>query len=103
MCCLASDPNQPKLFKIQPSPATPSQRISKKKAWFSLDSLVRIEPFQRVIVTPRAKNLTSAPSPCDWPRPNRAFAPEHAPKITRASDFRKQDPSAPTPFAGDQG
>jgi hypothetical protein len=32
----------PKFFKIQPSPADPKQRGSKKKAWISLDSLVDI-------------------------------------------------------------
>src|SRR5271155_6263270 len=61
----------PKLFKIQQSPPTPGQRKSKKKAWISLDSLVRIEPFQRVIVTPWRKksNLSSIPSQLASPSP----------------------------------
>jgi hypothetical protein len=38
----------------QASPSS-GQIISRKKAWISLDSLVRIEPFQTVIVAPRAE------------------------------------------------
>jgi hypothetical protein len=36
-------PSQAQIF---PNPAKPSQRKSKKKAWFSLDFLRRNEPFQ---------------------------------------------------------
>ena len=80
----------PKLFKIQPSPAMPSQRKSKKEAWISLDSLGGNEPFQRVALTPQGEKSCLAPFPCNWPRQAYAFVPEHAPKITLASDFRKQ-------------
>jgi hypothetical protein len=47
---------KPKFFKIEPSPAKPEQSQSKKKAWISLDSLVRIEPFQWVAATPGREN-----------------------------------------------
>jgi hypothetical protein len=46
-----------KFSQIQPSPARASQRESKKKAWISLDSLVRIKPFQWVIATPEGKKF----------------------------------------------
>jgi hypothetical protein len=44
-----------KFSQIQPNPAKPSQRISKKNTWISLDSLVRNEPFQSVMLTPWGK------------------------------------------------
>jgi hypothetical protein len=44
-----------KLSQIRQSPAKPGQRKSKKRAWISFDFLVRIEPFQRVMLTPWAK------------------------------------------------
>jgi hypothetical protein len=44
-----------KFSQIQQSPAKPSQRKSKKKAWISLDFLGGIEPFQWFMLTPRAK------------------------------------------------
>jgi hypothetical protein len=53
----------PKFSQIQQSPAMPSQRKSKKKAWISLDFLVGIEPFQWVIVTPQGKKSFLAPFP----------------------------------------
>jgi hypothetical protein len=53
----------PKLFKIQPSRATPKQRDSKKKAWISLDSLGGIEPFQAVALTPWGKKSWSRSIP----------------------------------------
>jgi hypothetical protein len=53
----------PKLFKIQPSPATPAKENQRKKAWISLDSLGGNEPFQGVIVTPRGKKSCLAPFP----------------------------------------
>jgi hypothetical protein len=43
-----------KSSRIQQSRAKPGQRKSKKKAWISLDSLVRNEPFQWVTLTPWA-------------------------------------------------
>jgi hypothetical protein len=52
---------RPKFSQIQPSPAKSGQRQSKEKAWISLDSLVRIEPFQGVALTPQAKNSFPAP------------------------------------------
>jgi hypothetical protein len=78
------------LFKIQPSPAAPSPK-SKKKAWICLDSLVRIEPFQRVALTPQGKKSWSRSIPLQWPRKACAFVPEHPAKVTRASDFDKQN------------
>jgi hypothetical protein len=44
-----------KSIQIYPNPAKLAQRKSKKKPWISLDSLVRIEPFQWVEPTPRAE------------------------------------------------
>jgi hypothetical protein len=46
-----------KLSQIRQSPAKPGQRKSKKRAWISFDFLVRIEPFQRVMLTPWAKKF----------------------------------------------
>jgi hypothetical protein len=80
----------PKLFKIQPSPGKPEQSQSKKKAWISLDSLGGIEPFQRVALTPGAKNLGLAPFPRNRPRPS-AFHSRASANVTRASDFRKRN------------
>jgi hypothetical protein len=56
----------PKLFKIQPSPAVFSQRKSKKKAWISLDSLGGIEPFQGVAPTPQGEKSCLAAFPLNW-------------------------------------
>jgi hypothetical protein len=50
---------RPKCFKNQPSPAKPEQAKQKTKARISLDSLVRIEPFQWVALTPKAKKSFS--------------------------------------------
>jgi hypothetical protein len=77
-----------KFSQIQPSQARASQRESKKKAWISLDSLVRIEPFQWVIATPHGKNSLLAPFP------PLAFAPAmistgRQGQATTTSDFRK--------------
>jgi hypothetical protein len=49
----------PSRIQIEPSPAKPSQGRAKKKkkAWISLDFLVRIEPFQRVMLTPWGKRI----------------------------------------------
>jgi hypothetical protein len=46
-----------KLSQIRQSPAKAEQRKSKKKALISFDFLVRIEPFQRVMLTPWAKEF----------------------------------------------
>jgi hypothetical protein len=46
-----------KLRQIRQSPAKPGQRKSKKRAWISFDFLVRIEPFQRVMLTRWAKKF----------------------------------------------
>jgi hypothetical protein len=83
----------PKFFKIQPSPATPSQRKSKKKAWISLDSLGGNEPFQRVIVTPRAKNLSRLHSLAIGLEQLALSLPAAA-RVTRTSNFHKQNASA---------
>jgi hypothetical protein len=53
-----------------------------------LDSLVRIEPFQRVAPTPQGKKSSSPSFPNRWPRPGRASFRELA-KDTTISDFRK--------------
>jgi hypothetical protein len=46
-----------KFSQIRQSPAKAEQRKSKKKALISFDFLVRIEPFQRVMLTPWAKKI----------------------------------------------
>jgi hypothetical protein len=46
-----------KFGQIQQNPAKPSQRKSKKKALIPFDFLVRIETFQSVALTPRAKKI----------------------------------------------
>jgi hypothetical protein len=48
-----------KFIQIQQSLAKAQPRQSKEKVWISLDSLVRNEPFQWVIVTPWAKKSFS--------------------------------------------
>jgi hypothetical protein len=47
--------------QIQPNRAKAGQRISKKTAWFSLDFLVRIEPFQGLARTPSPEKHFLAP------------------------------------------
>jgi hypothetical protein len=63
-----------KFFKIRPSRAKFQQRKSKKKAWISLDSLVRIERFQWVAATPPGKKNLSPllPPPRALASPGRA-------------------------------
>jgi hypothetical protein len=56
-----------KLSQIQQNPAKPAQRKSKKKAWISLDFLVRIKPFQGVAATPVAKKSFPVPFPRQGP------------------------------------
>jgi hypothetical protein len=77
-----------KLSQIQQNPAKPAQRKSKKKAWISLDFLVRIKPFQWVAATPWAKKFFSRsfPRPGLWPSPRFIRRPGHG---TTNSDFRK--------------
>jgi hypothetical protein len=50
-----------KFIKAEPSQSKLQPNFSKENALISLDSLVRNEPFQSVVVTPRAKNPFSAP------------------------------------------
>jgi hypothetical protein len=50
-----------KFSQVQQNPAKPSQRKSKKKALIPFDFLVRIEAFQWVAPTPRAKKSFAAP------------------------------------------
>jgi len=72
-----------KLSQIRQSPAKAEQRKSKKKALISFDFLVRIEPFQRVMLTPWAKNsFASSSSPLLLAR---AVPDEPVPSITLAS------------------
>jgi hypothetical protein len=52
-----------KWFKIQRSRPRLQPNSSKKKALISFDSLVRIEPFQGVVLTPQGKKSLSAPYP----------------------------------------
>jgi hypothetical protein len=65
--CVAIAPSsiqaESKFSRIQPNRAKPAQKQSKKTAWFSLDVLVRIEPFQGVALTPRGKKSCLAPFP----------------------------------------
>jgi hypothetical protein len=58
-----------KFSQIQKSPAKAEQRKSKKKALISFDFLVRIEPFQRVMLTPLQKNSFASrfPHTHTWP------------------------------------
>jgi hypothetical protein len=51
-----------KFSQIEQSRPTFQPNFSKNKAWISLDSLVRNEPFQGVIATPPAKKSLFAPS-----------------------------------------
>jgi hypothetical protein len=46
-----------KLSQVRQSPAKAEQRKSKKKALISFDFLVRIEPSQRVMLTPWGKRI----------------------------------------------
>jgi hypothetical protein len=82
-----STPNSAKSSQARTNPGKANQR---KKAWISLDSLGGIEPFQWVIVTPEGKKSFLAPFPRNRPSYSRAFVPEHAPKVTRASNFHKR-------------
>jgi hypothetical protein len=47
----------PKSSQIEQNPAKRNQRKSKEKAWISLDSLRRIEPFQGPAATPLRVNF----------------------------------------------
>jgi hypothetical protein len=51
-----------KFSQIKPNRATLEQNLSKKEAWFSLDFLVRFEPFQGLALTPGPKNYFWRPS-----------------------------------------
>jgi hypothetical protein len=62
-----------KFSQIQQSPAKAEQRKSKKKAWISFDFLVRIEPFQWVMLTPWGKKILSVSFP---PPPSEPAAPD---------------------------
>src|SRR5271168_4867644 len=53
----------PSRIQIQPSRAKPAQRQSKKTARFSLDFLVRIEPFQGLARTPWPGNIFGSSPP----------------------------------------
>jgi hypothetical protein len=79
-----------KLNQIQQNPATPGQRESKEKAWISLDSLVRIEPFQGVALTPQGKKLFPAPFPAAALHTEGGFIPDRG-KVPRILIFRKDN------------
>jgi hypothetical protein len=73
----------PSRIQIEPNPAKPSQGRAKKIKEKSFDFLVRIEPFQRVMLTPWAKNsFASSSSPLLLAR---AVPDEPVPSITLAS------------------
>jgi hypothetical protein len=73
-----------KLSQIQQNPAKPAQRKSKKKAWISLDFLVRIKPFQGVAATPVAKKSFPVPFPRQGPL---AIAALHSATGSRYHEF----------------
>src|ERR1700683_2450249 len=52
-----------KVSQIRQNPAKPGQKRSKEKAWISLDSLGRIEPFQGLAPTPQGVFSLSAAGP----------------------------------------
>jgi hypothetical protein len=87
---MASKPN-PNLAKSSKAGPPFQPNFSKNKAWISLDSLVRNEPFQRVIATPRQKNFVRA-IPSRSLRAGGAFMRRPV-KIVRFSDFRKLNPA----------
>jgi hypothetical protein len=49
----------PKSCQAGPSQPSASQIFPRENPWISLDSLVRIEPFQRVTLTPQGKKFFS--------------------------------------------
>src|SRR5271155_433998 len=60
--------------QIQPSRAKPAQRQSKKPARFSLDFLVRFEPFQGLARTPWPGNIFDSSLPVQKHRAAMAYA-----------------------------
>jgi hypothetical protein len=78
----------PKSSQIQQSPDKRKQNKSKKKAWNSLDSLVRIEPFQGVALTPQGKKSCLAPFPRNWPSWPRRASFDDAVHDSTISEFR---------------
>jgi hypothetical protein len=94
----------PKFFKIQPSRPKARQRESKKKTWISLDSLGGNEPFQRVALTPRAKNLSWLHSPRNWPshEPRFRFGASGQ-GITISDSHKEKSIASENPAAGMSG
>jgi hypothetical protein len=82
-----------KSSQIQQNPADAEQRKSKEKGWISLNPLVRIEPFQRVALTPKGKNLfLPLAGPATVRGVRSAFVPSG--QDTMISGFRKANSSA---------
>jgi hypothetical protein len=79
-----------KFSQIWPSRPKLKPNFSKEKAWISLDFLVRNEPFQAVIVTPRAKKSFFAPLPAIG-LPTMAGPIRRPIQAIILSDFRKQN------------
>src|SRR5271163_1144263 len=81
-----STPNSSKSSQARPRLG---QRESKKKAWISLDSLVRNEPFQGVALTPWGKKSFVAPPIPNWPSHKPRFRFRASGQGITASDYRK--------------
>jgi hypothetical protein len=79
-----SKPN-PNPAKSSQAPAKPKQRKSKEKALIFFDSLVGIEPFQRVAPTPRPEKCSPSPFPSGSPWARLAIA-----KLPRFLIFAKK-------------
>jgi hypothetical protein len=78
-----------KFFQIRPSQAKDDQRKSKKKALINFDSLVRIEPFQRVTATPWGEKFFSGSLPVLWPSHEASASSGGVVKGTTVSAFRQ--------------
>jgi hypothetical protein len=82
-----------KSSQIQQNSANAGQRKSKEKGWISLNPLVRIEPFQRVALTSKGKNLVLLlAGPATVHGVKSAFVPTG--QHTMISGFRKGNSSA---------
>jgi hypothetical protein len=59
MSRVAGAKSTPNLAKPGQASPSASQIFPRENPWISLDSLVRIEPFQRVTLTPQGKKFFS--------------------------------------------
>jgi hypothetical protein len=101
MCILAPDPNQPQIVQNPAKPAHARPKTIKEKSLDFLGFSWCKRAFSTGYRDPMGQKSCLAPFPRNWPRKACAFVPEHAPKITRASDFHKQNAWAN--FADDGG